>query len=82
MGRPFDQVGRVVGTRRDSKVTCICVLVDGYLTLSLTDCCIDMHTYPSRSFTFESDPDQHICEVQLVHSRMFTPRGMGPGWTG
>ena len=26
------------------------------------------------SFTFASDPDQHICEVQLVHAGMLTAR--------
>ena len=27
-----------------------------------------------RSFTFASDPDQHVCEVQLVHAGMLTAR--------
>ena len=28
----------------------------------------------TRSFTFVSDPDQHVCEVQLVHEGMLTAR--------
>ena len=28
----------------------------------------------ARSFTFVSDPDQHVCEVQLVHEGMLTAR--------
>ena len=28
----------------------------------------------SDSFSFASDPDQHICELQLVHKSMFTAR--------
>ena len=33
-----------------------------------------VHAYPYDSFTFASDPDQHICEVQLVHAGMLTAR--------
>ena len=33
-----------------------------------------VHAYPYVSFTFASDPDQHICEVQLVHEGMLTAR--------
>ena len=31
-------------------------------------------THVCRSFTFASDPDQHVCEVQLVHAGMLTAR--------
>ena len=30
--------------------------------------------YPYHSFSFASDPDQHICEIQLVHTGMLTAR--------
>ena len=40
--------------------------------LCSTNFCVCMHTHVS--FTFASDPDQHICEVQLVHAGMLTAR--------
>ena len=33
-----------------------------------------MHARSYDSFTFASDPDQHICELQLVHVGMLTAR--------